>query len=110
MKKNIFVMLCVILTGSLVYQPFLGAQETEEEIVSDEVANDQEEQFDDFFGPSDDLLNQPEQPRKEKWSRARILMVRLGVATALGIQNFYEWLNSTWTYLVSWVKCEERKA
>jgi hypothetical protein len=90
------------------YQPSLRAQEIEETL-SDDSAHDADEQFDDFFGSSDDI-NQPEQPRKEKWSRARIIMVRLGVATALGIQGFYEWLNSTWTYLVSWVYCEEGKA
>ena len=112
MKKNIFIVLCMIVAGSVVYQPALRADEHEDVLVHECDTNEQkgDEQFDDFFGSSDEQVNQPERPKKEKWSKARIMMVRLGVAAVMGVQGFYAWLNSVWAYVTSWVTCEERKA
>lgn len=107
MKKNILLLLCVICSSSLIYQPLMSQDEQE---VVDDSQEINDEQFDDFFGSSDDMLNQPERPKKEKWSRMRIIMVRLGVATVLGAQSFYAWLQSVWAYLTTWGNGEERKA
>jgi hypothetical protein len=108
-KKNIFVVLCMVFSSAVLYQPVMMAQDQEEITIEDQ-QQDGNEQFDDFFGSSDDVTNQPDRPKKEKWSKARIVMVRLGVAAVLGAQGFYAWLQSAWAYLTSWVTCEERKA
>lgn len=112
MKKNIFVVLCTVISSLLVYQPGVVAQEQEQEEIVHEYVDTQNgnEEFDDFFGEYDEGEHQPERPKKEKWSKARIMMVRLGVAAVLGVQGFYAWLHSAWVYVTSWVTCEERKA
>ena len=110
MKKNIFVVLCTVVASSLVYQPGVRAQEQEEIVVheyDDNQPQNGDEEFEDFFGEEE---NQPERPRKEKLSKLRIMMIRLGVAAVLGVQGFYAWLNSAWVYVTSWGTCEERKA
>jgi hypothetical protein len=111
-KKNILVILCFIVSGSLVYSQTIWSQDVVAVTADDhhESSDECEEQFDDFFGSSDDEIHTMNRPKKEKWSRARILMVRLGVAAVLGVQGFYAWLNSTWAYITSWVTCEKRKA
>lgn len=111
MKKNILVLSLLFFSSSLVCEENFIEQESVEEMCEEN--NDQHDandQFGDFFGSSDDDLNQIVRPKKEPWSRARILMVRLGVATVLGVQGFYAWLSSAWAYITSWGACEERKA
>lgn len=111
MKKNILVLSLLFFSSSLLSQEAPMEQEQAEEMcVESNDQHDADDQFGDFFGSSEDDLNHMVRPKKEPWSRARILMVRLGVAAVLGVQGFYAWLSSAWTYITTWGACEERKA
>lgn len=64
---------------------------------------DESEDFEDFFCVDDENPRTIERLEKEKMSRAKILIIRLGIKTAMACESFYTWLCSVCAYFKSFV-------
>lgn len=110
MKKNIFLIMCLLVLNYVRADERVHELELDEEQENVTVQRcENADEFEDFFRPDDEDVDAPRQ-QKPKLSRMQLVMIRLGVAVALRVENCYDSMCAMYRYLKSWVISEKRKA